>query len=56
MKYLKLWKLLGIKLMSHIMKFWEGVIEHKLRKKTHVLKNQFGFMLDRSTTNAVYLL
>jgi Reverse transcriptase (RNA-dependent DNA polymerase) len=34
----------GIKLMSHTMKLWERVIEHRLRKLTTVSKNQFGFM------------
>jgi hypothetical protein len=34
-----------IKLMSHIMKLWERVIEYRLRKLTTVSKNQFGFML-----------
>jgi hypothetical protein len=29
----------GIKLMSHTMKLWERVIEHRLRKVTHVTQN-----------------
>ena len=45
----------GIKLMSHTIKLWEGVIEHKLRKETHILKNQFDFM-PRSSTKVIYLL
>ena len=46
----------GIKLVSHTMKLWERIIEHRLRKETHVLENQFGFMLGRSTTEAIYLI
>ena len=46
----------GIKLMSHTMKLWERVIERRLRKETQVTENQFGFMLGRSTTEAIYLL
>jgi len=46
----------GIKLMSHTMKLWERVIEHRLRMETNVFKNQFGFMPGRSTTEAIYLL
>jgi Reverse transcriptase (RNA-dependent DNA polymerase) len=46
----------GIKLMSHIMKLWERVIEHRLRKLTTVSKNQFGFMLRRSTMEAIFLI
>ena len=45
-----------IKLMSHIIKFWERVIEHKLRKKTQISENQFDFMPRRSTTKAIYLV
>ena len=45
----------GIKLMSHTMKLWETVIEHRLRKMTSVTKNQFGFMPGRSTTEAIFL-
>ena len=29
----------GIKLMSHIMKIWERVIERRLRHKTHYRKS-----------------
>ena len=33
-----------IKLMSHTMKLWERVIEHRLRRVTSVTQNQFAFM------------
>jgi len=46
----------GIKLMSHTMKLWERVIEHRLRKMTSVTQNQFGFMPGRSTMEAIFLL
>ena len=46
----------GIKLMSHTMKLWEIVIEHRLRRETRVSKNQFGFMPGRSTTEVIFLL
>ena len=42
--------------MSHTMKLWERVIGNRLRKETHISENQFGFMLGRSTTEAIYLL
>ncbi|EMS53784.1 IAA-alanine resistance protein 1 [Triticum urartu] len=45
----------GIKLMSHTMKLWERVIEHRLRRMTSVTKNQFGFMPGRSTMEAIFL-
>ena len=45
----------GIKLMSHTMKLWERVIEHRLRRVTSVTTNQFGFMPRRSTTEAIFL-
>ena len=45
-----------IKLMSHTMKLWERVIEHRLRQETRVSNNQFGFMPGHSTIEAIYLL
>ena len=38
------------------MKLWERVIEHRLRRMTSVTKNQFGFMLGRSTMKAIFLV
>jgi hypothetical protein len=46
----------GIKLMSHTMKLWERIIEHRLRGVTNVTENQFGFMLGRSTMEAIFLI
>ncbi|AQK57261.1 hypothetical protein ZEAMMB73_Zm00001d052447 [Zea mays] len=46
----------GIKLMSHTMKLWERVIEHRLRGMTHITMNQFGFMSGRSTMEAIFLI
>ena len=46
----------GIKLMSHTMKLWERVIEHRLRRMKSVTKNQFGFMPGRSTMEAIFLV
>jgi len=46
----------GIKLMSHMMKLWERVIEHRLRRVTSVTQNQFGFMPGRSTMEAIFLI
>ena len=45
-----------IKLMSHTMKLWERVIEHRLRAITRVSMNQFGFMPERSTMEAIFLI
>jgi Reverse transcriptase (RNA-dependent DNA polymerase) len=42
--------------MSHTMKLWERVIEHRLRKLTTVSKNQFDFMPERSTMEAIFLI
>ena len=38
----------GIKLMSHTMKLWEKVIEHRWRLKTRISERQCGFMPGRS--------
>ena len=42
--------------MSHTMKLWERVIEHRLRAITRVSMNQFGFMPGRSTMEAIFLI
>jgi hypothetical protein len=42
--------------MSHIMKLWERIIEHRLRGVTNVTKNQFGFMPGRSIMEAIFLI
>ena len=42
--------------MSHTMKLWERVIEHRLRAITWVFMNQFGFMPGRSTMEAIFLI
>jgi hypothetical protein len=46
----------GIKLMSHTMKLWERIIEHRLRGVTNVIENQFGFMPRRSTIETIFLI
>jgi len=46
----------GINLLSHTMKLWKRVIERRLRKDVSISENQFGFMLSRSTIEAIYLL
>jgi hypothetical protein len=46
----------GIKLMSHIMKLWERIIEHRLSGVTNVTENQFRFMLGRCTMDAIFLI
>jgi hypothetical protein len=45
----------GIKLMSHTMKLWERVIEHRLRGMTYITINQFRFMPGRSIMEAIFL-
>ena len=46
----------GIKLMSHIMKLWERIIEARMRKEVTIAEQQFGFMPGRSTTDAIFCL
>lgn len=42
-----------IKLMPHTMKFFERIIEKRLRCETKIAEQQFGFMPGRETTNAM---
>ena len=45
----------GIKLMEHILKLWERVVESKLRKIVNIHGMQFGFMPGRSTVDAIFI-
>ena len=45
-----------IKLLSHTMKLWERVIEKRIKRETVIRENQFRFMPERSTTEAIHLL
>ena len=45
----------GIKLMSHIMKFWERIIQARIRKVMFA-EQQFKFMPGRSTTDTIFCL
>jgi hypothetical protein len=38
------------------MKLWERVIEHRLMRVTNVTENQFRFMPERSTMEAIFLI
>jgi hypothetical protein len=42
--------------MSHTMKLWERIIEHRLSEVTNVTEDQFGFMLRRSNMEAIFLI
>jgi hypothetical protein len=42
--------------MSHTMKLWERIIEHRLRGVTNVTENQFEFISGRSTMEAIFLI
>ena len=42
--------------MSHSMKLWEKVIKQILRKIRNVSHKQYGFMSEKSTMKAIFLL
>ena len=46
----------GIKLMSHTMKVWEKIIEVRLRGSGEISKQQYGFMSEKGTTDAMFAL
>ena len=45
-----------LNLWSHTMKHWERMIEHRLRHKTIIFKNQFDFFLEWSTMESILCL
>jgi hypothetical protein len=38
------------------MKLWERIIEHRLREVTNITENQFGFMPEKLTMEAIFLI
>ena len=46
----------GMKLMSHTMKIWKRIIEAGLRDRIEISKQQYGFMLGKETTDAIFAL
>jgi hypothetical protein len=42
--------------MSHTMKLWERINEHRLRGVTLLTENQFGFMSERSIMEVIFLI
>lgn len=46
----------GIKLLEHVMKIFEKVLEGRLREIVPIHKHQFGFMNGKSTTDAVFIV
>ena len=42
--------------MSHTMKVWERIIEARLRDTVEISKQQYGFMLGKGTTDAMFTL
>jgi hypothetical protein len=42
--------------MSHIMKLWERIIEHRLMGVSNVTESQFRFMPGRSTMEIIFLI
>ena len=46
----------GIKLMCHTMKLWERIIKARLRDSVEISKQQYGFIPEKGTTNAMFAL
>ena len=46
----------GINLMSHTMKIWDRIIEARLRDRVEISEQQYGFMPEKGTTDAMFAL
>ena len=46
----------GLKLLGQVMKMLERILEKLIRGIVNIRKMQFGFMLDRGTINAIFIL
>ena len=45
-----------IKLISNTMKIWKRVVEARLRQEVEICEQHYGFMLGKSTTDAIFAL
>ena len=45
----------GLKLINHTIKSWKRIIEARIRKEVTIAEQQFGFMPERSTTDASFV-
>ena len=46
----------GVKLLEHAMKIVERVLENGIRELVMIDKMQFGFMVGKGTTHALFIL
>lgn len=46
----------GIRLVSHTIKTWERVVDHRTWEVTTIMANQFGFRLRYSTKEPIFIL
>ncbi|VDO61591.1 unnamed protein product [Heligmosomoides polygyrus] len=46
----------GIKIISHTMKVYERLVDSRLRGMVTISKEQWGFMPERSTTDAIFIV
>ena len=46
----------GLKLLEHVMKIVERVLERKIRESVNIDSMQFGFMPGRETTDALFVV
>ena len=46
----------GLKLIDHVFKVLERVVESLIRKRVEISDMQFGFMAGRGTTDAIFIL
>ncbi|EYB84789.1 hypothetical protein Y032_0310g2114 [Ancylostoma ceylanicum] len=45
----------GIKLIAHTMKIYEHLVDMRLRDVVEIASDQFGFVPEKSTTDAIFI-
>ena len=46
----------GLRLLEHSMKFFEKILDHRLRSLAHIMDGQCGFRPGKSCADAVFIL
>ena len=49
-------RVVGTNMMSYTMKIWQRIIEARLRVRVQISKQHHGFMLEKITTDAMFVL
>ena len=51
-----MWILQGIRLIEHVMKILDRIVDARVRRIVNINDMQFGFMAGKGTTDAIFIV